>query len=193
MPAAGTARTSGAHAWYVGSLLTARAQHPHHVCLGTATPFIYSWTEQLPGSHAAANRTLLSNPQQEKEPLMDMLFKLFERQTLWNFKQLMAETNQPAVWLKEVLLVRTSRLKSREFKETFSVARAKPDCLRFATCPPVYVTTLQPLRGASLSAPSHARRTCAGITSEVPTRTNGRSSLSTSRATSRSLCRTPNA
>lgn len=44
----------------------------------------------------------------EKDQLMDMLFKLFERQTLWNFKQLMAETNQPAVWLKEVLMVRAT-------------------------------------------------------------------------------------
>ena len=28
---------------------------------------------------------------------------LFERQSLWSFKQLVAETRQPAVWLKEVL------------------------------------------------------------------------------------------
>lgn len=52
----------------------------------------------------SGHRTDERRARMEKEPLMDMLFKLFERQTLWNFKQLMAETNQPAVWLKEVLL-----------------------------------------------------------------------------------------
>ena len=39
----------------------------------------------------------------EKPLLEDRLMGLFERQSLWSFKQLVAETRQPAVWLKEVL------------------------------------------------------------------------------------------
>jgi len=39
----------------------------------------------------------------EKHVLEDRLMGLFERQSLWSFKQLVAETRQPAVWLKEVL------------------------------------------------------------------------------------------
>mmetsp|Transcript_9534 Transcript_9534/g.12944 ORF Transcript_9534/g.12944 Transcript_9534/m.12944 type:complete len:281 (-) Transcript_9534:264-1106(-) len=39
----------------------------------------------------------------EKEVLQDMIFKLFERQTYWTFRQLQAETKQPVTWLKEVL------------------------------------------------------------------------------------------
>mmetsp|Transcript_4419 Transcript_4419/g.18104 ORF Transcript_4419/g.18104 Transcript_4419/m.18104 type:complete len:416 (-) Transcript_4419:688-1935(-) len=39
----------------------------------------------------------------EKHVLEDRLMGLFERQSLWRFKQLVAETRQPAVWLKEVL------------------------------------------------------------------------------------------
>ncbi|KAK3268840.1 hypothetical protein CYMTET_22674 [Cymbomonas tetramitiformis] len=38
-----------------------------------------------------------------KEELQDELFSLFERQSYWSFKQLVMETHQPAVWLKEVL------------------------------------------------------------------------------------------
>ena len=39
----------------------------------------------------------------EKAPLEDKLMGLFERRNLWSFKQLVEETRQPAVWLKEVL------------------------------------------------------------------------------------------
>ena len=39
----------------------------------------------------------------EKPMLEDRLMGLFERQSLWSFKQLVAETRQPAVWLKECL------------------------------------------------------------------------------------------
>jgi len=39
----------------------------------------------------------------EKPLLEDRLMGLFDRQSLWSFKQLAAETRQPAVWLKEVL------------------------------------------------------------------------------------------
>ncbi|EIE27582.1 winged helix DNA-binding domain-containing protein [Coccomyxa subellipsoidea C-169] len=39
----------------------------------------------------------------EKDDLENLLFRLFERQSRWNFIQLQKETDQPAVWLKEVL------------------------------------------------------------------------------------------
>ena len=39
----------------------------------------------------------------EKAQLEDKLMGLFERRNLWSFKQLVEETRQPAVWLKEVL------------------------------------------------------------------------------------------
>ena len=39
----------------------------------------------------------------EKDALENALMGLFERRNLWTFKQLVEETKQPAVWLKEVL------------------------------------------------------------------------------------------
>ena len=36
----------------------------------------------------------------EKDVLEGMLFRLFERQSTWNFGQLQRETDQPATWLK---------------------------------------------------------------------------------------------
>ena len=36
----------------------------------------------------------------EKDVLEGMLFRLFERQSTWNFGQLQKETDQPAMWLK---------------------------------------------------------------------------------------------
>jgi transcription initiation factor TFIIF subunit beta len=39
----------------------------------------------------------------EKDALENKLMGLFERRNLWTFKQLVEETKQPAVWLKEVL------------------------------------------------------------------------------------------
>jgi len=36
----------------------------------------------------------------EKDVLEGMLFRLFERQSTWNFNQLQKETDQPAMWLK---------------------------------------------------------------------------------------------
>ncbi len=36
----------------------------------------------------------------EKDVLEGMLFRLFERQSTWNFGQLQRETDQPAMWLK---------------------------------------------------------------------------------------------
>ena len=50
-----------------------------------------------------ARRTSRRRPSAEKHVLEDRLMGLFERQSLWSFKQLVAETRQPAVWLKEVL------------------------------------------------------------------------------------------
>ncbi|KAK9827401.1 hypothetical protein WJX81_008134 [Elliptochloris bilobata] len=40
----------------------------------------------------------------ERDALEGLLFRLFERQANWNFAQLHKETDQPAAWLKEVLL-----------------------------------------------------------------------------------------
>ena len=39
----------------------------------------------------------------EKGELTDKLFTLFERRTYWNMKQLLAETKQPAMFLKETV------------------------------------------------------------------------------------------
>ncbi len=39
----------------------------------------------------------------EKAGLENKLMGLFERRNLWTFKQLVEETKQPAVWLKEVV------------------------------------------------------------------------------------------
>ena len=39
----------------------------------------------------------------EKDALENKLMGLFERRNLWTFKQLVEETKQPAVWLKEVV------------------------------------------------------------------------------------------
>lgn len=72
----------------------------------------------------SGSRTDERRARMEKDQLMDMLFKLFERQTLWNFKQLLAETNQPAVWLKEVLMVRKHRSSTR------APCRGVPLCMR---------------------------------------------------------------
>ena len=43
----------------------------------------------------------------EKDVLEGMLFRLFERQTIWNFNQLQKETDQPAMWLKARCFRRT--------------------------------------------------------------------------------------
>ena len=44
----------------------------------------------------------------EKDVLEGMLFRLFERQSTWNFGQLQKETDQPAMWLKARVLVQDS-------------------------------------------------------------------------------------
>uniref|UniRef100_A0A7S0RWQ1 Transcription initiation factor IIF subunit beta n=1 Tax=Pyramimonas obovata TaxID=1411642 RepID=A0A7S0RWQ1_9CHLO len=55
-------------------------------------------------SGRGGQRTEERRARMEKEALQDKIFKLFEKQSYWTFKQLLAETNQPAVWLKEVLM-----------------------------------------------------------------------------------------
>mmetsp|Transcript_40929 Transcript_40929/g.76635 ORF Transcript_40929/g.76635 Transcript_40929/m.76635 type:complete len:286 (+) Transcript_40929:253-1110(+) len=71
----------------------------------------------------------------EREALLDCIFKLFERQSYWSFKQLVAETNQPAVWLKEVLQdvcrfnKRGPNAERWEVKPEYRHARTKDDAI----------------------------------------------------------------
>jgi transcription initiation factor TFIIF subunit beta len=56
--------------------------------------------QRLDGKDPAAKQKF---ERMEKAPLEDKLMGLFERRNLWSFKQLVEETKQPAMWLKEVL------------------------------------------------------------------------------------------
>lgn len=42
----------------------------------------------------------LKRARMEKDELESALFRLFDRQSNWDFRQLVKETDQPAIWLK---------------------------------------------------------------------------------------------
>ena len=44
----------------------------------------------------------LKRARMEKDELESSLFELFDRQSNWDFRQLIKETEQPAIWLKEL-------------------------------------------------------------------------------------------
>ncbi|KAG2436678.1 hypothetical protein HXX76_006206 [Chlamydomonas incerta] len=59
--------------------------------------------ERRKATEAAARSDHLKRPRLEKEELEEMLFRLFERNSAWAFKSLIAETRQPHMHLKAVL------------------------------------------------------------------------------------------
>ncbi|KAG2439677.1 hypothetical protein HYH02_010558 [Chlamydomonas schloesseri] len=59
--------------------------------------------ERRKATEAAARADNLKRPRLEKEELEEILFRLFERNSAWAFKSLIAETRQPHMHLKAVL------------------------------------------------------------------------------------------
>jgi len=127
------ARLSKHHTWPSAGR-RAREHHGLHLTL----PLTYILTLTSTWRRQVDKPVDLKRARLEKDVLEGMLFRLFERQSTWNFNQLQKETDQPAMWLK----VRYSLgLTSSHPSSASPACRLTPDigivcccCVRCAPC-----------------------------------------------------------